>query len=148
MAQHVFPLAASSLPFRPFEKAHTKRTHPRGYMVNGVHIPNYIQLEVTLDVVEYNPRVCQSCWRDIAIGEIVGREMLGAGVHCCDCINVPDGIKVWHVSWPIARRTRRNPDGRRHMTLVCTADHLNAYVTELRKATLREVEFHEVTHAH
>jgi len=147
MTQRTFFPVASALPFRPFTQTKTKRAFSRGISINGVHHPRYIQLEVTLYVIEQGPRHCQSCGREIATGEIVGSELPGTGYYCADCIE-PTDAKIWRVSWPLRRRTARHADGIRREWVVCSDDQVQQYVQALRAATQRDVQLQEISHAH
>ena len=144
MAQRNYFPIASDFPIRPFTQTKTKRTFSRGYSLNGVHHPRFMQIDVTLYVIERGPRTRQSCNREIAVGEIAGCELPGLGFHCADCIE-PVDVQAFRVTWPLRRRTPRHPDGIRHELVVCSADQLNGYVQALRSATQRDVQAQEVS---
>lgn len=145
MAQRTyFPTA--DFPIRPFTQTKTKRTFSRGYSLNGVHHPCLVQIEVTLYVIERGPRHCQSCGREITVGEVAGCELPGLGFYCADCLE-PFDAKAFRVTWPLRRRTPRHPDGIRHELVVCSPDQLDGYVQALRSAIQRDVQAQEVSRA-
>ncbi len=134
------PLGAfgGRMTFRPFCTVKTFKTFDKGYAINGVHQPKFIQVDVTLDLSK-GEMTCRSCGGKIKVGEIFGNGFFEFnGPHCVDCIAMPEGIEVVHVVYQV-RKSKNRPDGIERVLVVHQRREIDEFVCALQEELKREV---------
>lgn len=123
------------LPDRPLLEVNTKKEWADGGMRNGVHIPHQSPIEVYLDVFirRFPKPTCRDCGRQIEYGEVVGdASYRGRGMHCINCLALPEGIiEAWRFTYPMKRKSRKNPTGKKYVYVVNFASAIKDYVALL-----------------
>ena len=133
-----FPVGSMAL--KPILSVKTVKTFDKGYAVNGLHKPNYVQVDVTLDFCKAE-MTCQSCGGTIETGEIFGNGWLvGNGMHCSACLDIPNSVLVVNVMY-VVKKTRNCPDGIKKVLVVHQQNVIDEYVNQLRAELKRDVQF-------
>ena len=97
--------------------------------------------EVVLYLAETERR-CRHCLCAIEPGEIYGSGMAYGFAYCADCIEIPEGVEAWKITY-MGRRSPRRKDGIHTMFVVNFRETLEKYVTDLSFAVKKPVQFEQ-----